>query len=338
MKKYHVAVVGATNLLGQECLKILEKRNFPTASLRILSTDTAAGKRVFINHREMQVYEPSSQSFEYVNYAFFLEGPQTSVHFAHLAVQAGAVVVDTSSAFRDDPWVPMVVPEVNLQDARKHKGIIATPSNSVIPLAMVLHPLNRKNRIKRVVVTNFHSVSGNGTPAMEELTTQSKMVLEGKAAVPHMYPHQIAFNLLPEVDVFMDDGYTKEEWKIANETRKVMHSDNLLVAATAVRVPVFTGNSAAVSIEFANSMSREDARNILAEAPGVKVQDDPAVSLYPQPWSAQGSDEVFVGRLRKDASSDNGILLWLATDNLRKGCALNAIQIAEAMIRDGATA
>ncbi|MBI4330722.1 MAG: aspartate-semialdehyde dehydrogenase [Chloroflexi bacterium] len=337
MKKYHVAIVGATGLQGQECINILEQRKFPAASLRLFSSDKASGRKVFVSHREMAVYEPSSQAFDYANIAFFLEGAGTSTHYAPLAVQAGALVVDTSSAFRLDPWVPLVVPEVNLRDAAKHKGVISTPSSGVIPLVMVLHALNKRSRIKRVVVNSFHSVSGSGARAMEELTTQSKLAIEGKAVAPHIYPHQIAFNLLPEVDVFMDDGYTREEWKIGQETRKILHVDDLPISATAVRTPVYIGNSLAVNLEFASSLSREDARGILAEAPGIKVQDDPTVSLYPQPWSAARTDEVFVGRIRKDTSCDNGLALWIVTDNLRKGAALNAIQIAEAMLRNDST-
>lgn len=337
MKRYHVAIVGATTILGQECLKILEQRNFPAASLRLFSSDKTAGRKMFIGHREIAVYEPSNQAFDYVNIAFFLDGPETSTHYAPIAVQAGALVFDTSSAFRFDPWVPLVVPEVNLADTAKHKGIISTPNNSVIPLTMVLHHLNKRHPVKRIIVTTLHSVSGSGTRAMEELTTQSKLVLEGKSTSPHTYTHQIAFNLLPEIDVFMDDGYTREEWKIGQETRKVMHNENLAIAATAVRAPVFIGHSIIVNVEFTRTISREDARNILAEAPGIKVQDDPMVGLYPQPWLAAGTDEVFVGRIRKDTSCDNGLLLWVVSDNLRKGSALNAIQTAEAMIRDGLT-
>ncbi len=334
-KHYHVAVVGATTVLGHECLKILEQRKFPVASVRLFASDKSDGRRMFVGHREVEVHEPNSQSFDYVNIAFFLDGTETSLHYAPAAVRAGAVVVDTSAAFRLEPWVPLVVPEVNPEELQKRQGIIATPNNCVIPLVMVLHPLSRQNPIKRVIVTTLQSVSGSSSQAMEELTTQTRLVLEGKSTVPHAFPHQIAFNLLPEVDVFMDNGYTREEWKIVQETRKIMRNQDLRIAATAVRVPVYVGHSEAVHIEFTRPMSPADARRILAEAPGVKVQDDPTISLYPQPWAVAGTDEVFVGRVRQDTSSDNGLILWVVSDNTRKGAALNAVQIAEEIIRHG---
>lgn len=334
-KRYHVAIVGATTVLGHECLKILEQRRFPIASLRLFAADKTGGKKIFIGHREVEVHEPNSQSFDYVNIAFFLGGTETSLHYAPVAVRAGALVIDASAAFRLEPWVPLVVPEVNPEELKKRQGIIAVPNNCVIPLVMVLQPLRKQNPIKRVVVATFQSVSGSSSQAMEELTTQTKLVLEGKSTVPHIFPHQIAFNLLPEVDVFLDNGYTREEWKIVQETRKIMRSEDLRMAATAVRVPIYVGHSEAVHIEFANPITPADARRILAEAPGIKVQDDPSISLYPQPWAVAGTDEVFVGRVRQDMSCDNGLILWVVSDNTRKGAALNAVQIAEEIIRHG---
>jgi len=226
-----------------------------------------------------------------------------------------------------------VVPEINPEDIKKHKGIIANPNCSTIQMVVVLYPLHRVNAIKRIVVSTYQAVSGTGLAAVDELTTQAKQVLEGQTPVPHVYPHQIAFNLLPEIDVFMDNGYTKEEQKLAEETRKIMHADDIAISATCVRVPVFTGHSEAVSVEFSHPMSVDEAQYILAQAPGVKLLDDTAISLYPQPWSAAGTDEVFVGRIRQDTSCANGLVMWIVADNLRKGAALNAVQIAEEMIR-----
>jgi aspartate-semialdehyde dehydrogenase len=228
--------------------------------------------------------------------------------------------------------VPLVVPEVNPEDIKWHKGIIANPNCSTIQMVVALYPLHKVNPIKRIIVDTYQSVSGTGAAAAEELTTQARQVLDGQNTVPHVYPHQIAFNILPEIDVFLDNGYTKEEWKMVEETRKIMHADDIAISATCARVPVVTGHSEAVHVEFSQPMSPDEARHILAQAPGVKVLDDPVISLYPQPWSAVGTDEVFVGRIRRDASHPRGLAMWIVADNLRKGAALNAVQIAEEMI------
>jgi aspartate-semialdehyde dehydrogenase len=233
------------------------------------------------------------------------------------------------------PTVPLVVPEVNPEDIKWHKGIIANPNCSTIQMVVALYPLHKANPIKRIIVDTYQAVSGTGSAAVEELTAQAKQVLDGQATAPHVYPHQIAFNVLPEIDVFLDNGYTKEEWKLVEETRKIMHADDIAISATCVRVPVFMGHGEAIHIEFSQPMSPDEARQILAQAPGVKVLDDPAISLYPQPWAAAGTDEVFVGRIRRDASHPNGLTMWVVADNLRKGAALNAIQIAEEMINRG---
>jgi aspartate-semialdehyde dehydrogenase len=232
-----------------------------------------------------------------------------------------------------DTTVPLVVPEVNAEDIQWHKGIIANPNCSTIQMVVALYPLHKVNPIKRIVVSTYQSVSGTGSAAMEELTAQAKQVLNGQNAVPHVYPHQIAFNLLPEIDVFLDNGYTKEERKMVEETRKIMHADEIEVSATCVRVPVFTSHSEAVNVEFTQPMSPEEARQILLQAPGVKVLDDPVISLYPQPWAAASTDEVYVGRIRRDVSHPRGLVMWIVADNIRKGAALNAVQIAEEMVR-----
>jgi aspartate-semialdehyde dehydrogenase len=333
MKGYRVAIVGATGMVGQEFIKVLEQRNFPVESVEMLASDRSAGKKVFFSHREYEVQETTPESFKNINIALFSAGAEISHYFSPIAAQSGAVVVDNSSAFRMDPKVPLVVPEINPDDLKKHNGIIANPNCSTIQMVVALYPLHRVNPIKRIVATTFQSVSGTGSAAIAELTTQAKQVLSGQATIPHVYPHQIAFNVLPEIDVFLDNAYTKEEWKLVEETRKIMHADDIAISATCVRVPVFISHSEAINIEFSQPMSPDEARRILAQAPGVKLLDDPAISLYPQPWSAAGTDDVFVGRIRRDASHPNGLVIWVVADNLRKGAALNAVQIAEEMIK-----
>jgi len=333
MSGYRVAIVGATGLVGQEFIKVLEQRNFPMTSIRLLASDRSAGKKLFVNHQEIEVEETTLESFKKIDIALFSAGAETSRYFSPVAAQSGAVVVDNSSAFRMMPTVPLVVPEVNPEDIKWHKGIIANPNCSTIQMVVALYPLHKVNPIKRVIVDTYQAVSGTGSTAVEELTVQAKQVLDGQTAIPHVYPHQIAFNILPEIDVFLDNGYTKEEWKMAEETRKIMHVDDIAISATCVRVPVFTGHSEAVHVEFSQPMSPDEARRILAQAPGIKLLDDTAISLYPQPWSVAGTDEVFVGRIRRDASHPNGLVMWVVADNLRKGAALNAVQITEEVIK-----
>jgi len=335
MKGFKVAVVGATGLVGQEFIKALEQRNFPMTSILLLASDRSAGKKLFVTHQEIEVKETVPESFKGIDIALFSAGAETSRYFSPIAAQSGAVVIDNSSAFRMVPTVPLVVPEVNPEDIKWHKGIIANPNCSTIQMVVALYPLHKVNPIKRIIVDTYQAVSGTGSVAVEELTTQAKQVLDGQATIPHVYPHQIAFNLLPEIDVFLDNGYTKEEWKLVEETRKIMHAEDIAISATCVRVPVFTGHSEAIHIEFSQPMSPDEARRILAQAPGVKVLDDTAISLYPQPWSAAGTDEVFVGRIHRDASHSNGLAMWVVADNLRKGAALNTVQIAEEMIKRG---
>jgi len=333
MNSYRMAVVGATGLVGQEFIRVLEQRGFPMESVRLLASDRSAGRKLLVNQEEIKVEETDPESFREVDIALFSAGAEVSRHFSPIAARSGAVVVDNSSAFRMKPGVPLVVPEVNADDIRRHKGIIANPNCSTIQMVVALYPLHKVNPIKRVIVATYQAVSGTGLAAVEELTVQAKQVLNGQNAVPHVYPHQIAFNLLPEIDVFLDNGYTKEEWKLVEETRKIMHADDIAISATCVRAPVFTGHSEAIHVEFSQPMSPEEAQRILAHAPGVKVLDDPSISLYPQPWSAAGTDEVFVGRIRRDPSHPKGLAMWVVADNLRKGAALNAVQIAEEMVK-----
>ena len=308
MRQYRVAIVGATGMVGQEFIKVLEQRNFPMTSIHLLASDRSAGKKLFVTHQEIEVKETVPESFKEVD-------------------------IDNSSAFRMYPEVPLVVPEVNPEDIKWHKGIIANPNCSTIQMVVALYPLHKVNPIKRIVVDSYQAVSGTGSAAVEELTTQAKQVLEGQSIIPHVYPHQIAFNVLPEIDVFLDNGYTREEWKLVEETRKIMHTGDIAISATCVRVPVYTGHSEAIHVEFSRPMSPDEARSILAHAPGVKVLDDPTISLYPQPWSVVDTDEVFIGRIRRDASHSCGLTIWVVADNLRKGAALNAVQIAEEMIK-----
>ena len=333
MKGYNVAIVGATGLVGQEFIKVLEQRNFPMTSIQLLASERSIGKRLFVAHQEIEVKETVSESFKGIDIALFSAGTEISRYFSPRAAQSGAVVIDNSSAFRMTDTVPLVVPEVNPEDIKRHRGIIANPNCSTIQLVVALYPLHKVNPIKRIITATYQAVSGTGSAAVDELTAQAKQVLDGQTTIPHVYPHQIAFNVLPEIDVFLDNGYTKEEWKLVEETRKIMHADEIAISATCVRVPVFTGHSMAVNIEFSQPMSPEEARRILAQAPGVKVIDDPVISLYPQPWSATGTDEVFVGRIRRDESHPNGLVMWIVADNLRKGAALNAVQITEEMIK-----
>ena len=332
IKKCNVAVVGATGLVGQEFIKVLGQRNFPMSSLQLFASDRSAGRRLTVDDEEIEVMETTPQSFDEIDIALFSAGTEISHHFAPIAAQSGAVVIDNSAAFRMEPDVPLVVPEVNAEDIKNHNGIIANPNCSTIQLVVALYPLHKVNPIKRLIVDSYQAVSGTGAAALEELSEQARAVLEGRSVVPHVYPHQIAFNILPEIDLFLDNGYSKEEWKVVEESKKIMHAENIAISATCVRVPIFIGHSEAIHVEFSEPMSPDTARRILAEAPGVRVLDDPSISLYPQPWSVAGSDEVFVGRIRRDASNDRGLVMWVVADNLRKGAALNAVQIAETAV------
>ncbi len=332
MRGYRVAIIGATSLAGQELIRVLEQRRFPMSSVALFTTELSIGRKIHVAGQDIEVKEIANQSFTGIDIALFAAGDDTSRQFVPAALQAGTVAIDTSTVFRIVQEVPLVVPEVNIEDARQHKGIIASPSNPTVQLVISLYPIHRVNKIKRIIVTTCQSVSGTGTAAIEELSTQARQVLAGHNTNPHTYPHQIAFNILPETDVFMDNGYTREEWRLLEESRKVMHAPDIAVSATCVRVPVFTGCSEAVFVSLSHPMTPEEARYILARAPGVKLLDDPSISLYPQPWSVAGNDDVFVGRLRQDSTRPNDLAMWVVADNIRKGTALNAVQIAEEVI------
>jgi len=332
---YRVAIVGATGLVGQEFIKVLEQRNFPVAELRLFASDRSAGRRLTFKGEELPVLETSEAGFKGVELALFSAGAEVSREWAPVAVRAGAVVIDNSAAWRMEPDVPLVVPEVNPEDVTWHRGIIANPNCSTIQMVVAVNPIHRVNRVRRVTVATYQSVSGSGSAALEELRAQAEAVLRGEAVRPSVYPHQIGFNLLPHIDRFYEDGYTKEELKMLQETRKILHEPELPVSATCVRVPVFVGHSEAVHLELTEPISPAEAREILSRAPGVVVLDDPARNVYPTPWDAAGRDEVFVGRIREDKAFRPGLAMWVVADNVRKGAALNAVQIAEELIRRG---
>ncbi len=326
---YVVAVVGATGAVGTEMIEVLQERKFPVSRLVPLASARSAGGTVTFAGNEVSIEVLTKDSFAGVDIALFSAGADLSREFAPIAVKAGAVVIDNSATWRMTPEVPLVVPEVNAHDIQWHKGIIANPNCSTIQMVVALKPLHDEARIKRIVVTTFQSVSGTGKDAMEELMTECQDLLSFKSANPKVYPYQIAFNCLPQIDDFLPSGYTKEEMKMVHETRKIMGDQSIHVTATTVRVPVYIGHSEAVNIETERKLSANDARAILSTAPGVLLYDDPAHKIYPMPLEVAGKDEVYVGRVREDESIANGLNLWVVADNLRKGAALNAVQIAE---------
>ena len=334
-KGYNVAVVGATGLVGQEFLKIAMQRGFPMKGLRLLASNRSAGRRLTVGEWELEVEETTSKSFAAVDIAFFSATPEVSKQLVPAAVKAGCFVIDDSSAWRMEPDVPLVVPEVNAADLDGHKGVVSIPNCPTTPLVQTLWPIHVVNPVKRIIVDTYQAVSGHGAQAVQELTDQSRAVLDGNSATAHVFPHQIAFSLLPHVDVFLGSGYTKEEWKIINETKKIMHEPELAISATCVRVPVYVGHSEAVHVEFSRPIAPEEVQTILRDAPGVTLQDEPSVNLYPTPWTVAGKDDTYVGRIRQDASHPLGIAMWIVSDNLRKGAALNAIQIAEEIVSRG---
>jgi aspartate-semialdehyde dehydrogenase len=335
-RKYKVAVAGATGAVGQQMLACLEERKFPVGELVPLASERSLGKTVTFQGREIPVQVLDKDSFAGVEIALFSAGGGTSKEYAPIAAQAGAVVVDNSSAWRMDPDVPLVVPEVNPQDIAQYTktGIIANPNCSTIQMVMVLKPLHDAARLKRVVVSTYQAVSGTGQKAVEELAAQVRALFNQQEVVKKVYPHRIAFNIFPHIDVFLENGYTKEEMKMVNETQKIMGDPSIRVTATTARVPVFYGHSESINIETVKKLTPEEARKILAKAPGVKVVDNPTKNEYPMPLDAAGTDLTLVGRIREDFSIDNGLNLWVVADNIRKGAATNAVQIAEILIRE----
>lgn len=330
MKQYHVALVG-TGAVGSTILEILEERNFPVKSLKLLATSRSAGKKVQFKGREYEIEETTPDAFNGVDLVFFAGGKASQL-FAKEAVARGAVVIDNGSTFRLDPEVPLVVPEVNPEDVKNHKGIIANPNCSTIIMVVALKPLYDAAGIKRVIVSTYQAVSGAGQEAMDELLQQTADLAAGKEVTVKAFPYQIAYNLIPHIDIFMDNGYTKEEMKMVNETRKMFHDDDISISATTVRVPVLRSHSESVTIETERKLTAQEAREILARAPGVVVLDDPQGLKYPMPLIASHRDEVFVGRIREDLAIENGLSMFVVADQLRKGAATNAVQIAELLI------
>jgi aspartate-semialdehyde dehydrogenase len=329
-----VAVVGATGVVGRTMIQVLTERSFPIGELRLMATARSAGRTVTVAGREIEIQESSADGFEGVDIALFSAGGDTSKELAPEAAARGATVIDNSSAWRMDANVPLVVSQVNPDDLAWHEGIIANPNCSTMQLAPVLMALRDSVGIARVVVDTYQSVSGTGADAIEELEGQIRAHVAGEAKQASVYPHPIAFNALPEIDVFLENGYTKEEWKVVSESRKILHLPELRISCTAVRVPVFTSHSEAVHVETAEPITPERARRLFAGVPGVVVQDDPSTHAYPLATEAAGKDEVFVGRVRQDPSipDGRGLAIWVVSDNLRKGAATNAVEIAEALV------
>jgi aspartate-semialdehyde dehydrogenase len=333
MKEKNVAIVGATGMVGQAMRSVLEERSFPVASLKLLASERSRGRSFEFKGETLPVHVLDEDSFEGIEIALFSAGAGISRKFAPVAAAAGAVVVDNSSAFRMDDSVPLVVPEVNADDALKHSGIIANPNCSTIQMVLVLAPLNSEFVIRRVVVSTYQSVSGTGKEAVDELRRQVEDLAAGRAVTCEVYPHQIAYNCLPHIDVFLDNGYTGEEMKMVNETRKIMGAPGLAITATTVRVPVFVGHSESVNVEFERPVTPQGARRVLSAAPGVEVVDDPSKNVYPLAVDCDGKDPSYVGRIRTDESAENALNMWIVSDNLRKGAALNAVQIAELLLQ-----
>ena len=338
---YNVAVVGATGAVGQKILETLAKRKFPIKELKLLSSKRSAGKTLTYNNQTYTVEEATPESFEGVDIALFSAGGGVSKKFAPEAVKRGAVVVDNTSAFRMDEGVPLVVPEVNETDIKEHKGIIANPNCSTIQMVAALQPLKAKYGLNRIIVSTYQAVSGSGAEAIEELKTQAEDFLNGDEMKAELLPvkgedkhYPIAFNALPQIDVFTENGYTFEEMKMINETKKIMHDDSINVAATCVRLPVFTSHAESVYVELDATPSVKEIKTLLASSDGVTLQDQPEEQIYPTPLAAAGLPDVFVGRIRKDLNQENGYHMWIVSDNLLKGAAWNSVQIAESLVKN----
>ena len=338
-KLYNVAVVGATGAVGEQIINLLEKRNFPLNELRLLSSSRSAGKVIPFKGDEITVQEAKEDSFSGIDFAFFSAGGSVSKQLTSAAVSSGAVCIDNTSAFRMDPETPLIVPEVNPEQIRNHKGIIANPNCSTTQMVAALKPLHDKYGIKRIICSTYQAVSGAGNSAIEETLQQSRDILDGKEITPEVLPvgslpvkHQIAFNAIPQIDKFEDNGFTFEEMKMINETRKIMGDDSLEVTVTCVRIPVIHGHSESVYVEMNDDFTVDEVRSLLSDSPGIVVIDRPEEQAYPLATDAAGKPDVFVGRIRKDLSHPRGLNMWVVSDNLLKGAAWNAVQIAETMI------
>ncbi len=334
MKKVNVAIVGATGAVGEQMLETLEKRNFPIDNLYLMASSRSAGKKIKFKDKEYTIECLTESSFDNKNIdiALFSAGAERAKEFAQYAVKNNAVVIDNSSAFRNDKDIPLIVPEVNAHAIKNHNGIIANPNCSTIQMVVALNPIHKKVGIKRVVVSTYQAASGAGLTAMEECEQQMREMLDGKKVTIEKFAHQLAFNLIPQIDVFTDNGYTKEEMKMTTETKKIMEDDSIEVSATCVRVPVMRAHSEAINIETCNPITAKEATDIWKNSQGIIVLDNPENKEYPMPFFCTGKDEVFIGRIRKDISTTNGLAFWCVSDQILKGAALNAIQIAEAML------
>ncbi|OIJ09956.1 aspartate-semialdehyde dehydrogenase [Anaerobacillus arseniciselenatis] len=339
----NVAVVGATGAVGQQMLRTLEQRNFPISKLTLLSSKRSAGKKLTYKGEEIVIQEATPDSFEGVQLALFSAGGSISKALAPEAVKRGAIVVDNTSAYRMDPEVPLVVPEVNEEELRNHKGIIANPNCSTIQMVVALEPIRKKYGMKKVIVSTYQAVSGAGANAIKEMEEQTSAILDGKEFTPEILPcgsdekhYQIAFNAIPQIDKFQDNGFTFEEMKMINETKKIMNMPELQVAATCVRIPVETGHSESLFIEVENSgLTVSEMKSMLSEAPGVVLEDDPENQIYPMAVNCVNKNDVFVGRIRQDLDNEKGFHLWVVSDNLLKGAAWNSVQISESLVKLG---
>ena len=329
MKKYHIAIVGATGAVGAELLRVLERRSFPVASLRPIGSSRSAGKSIQFREQSIPVETLSDHSFDKIDIAFFSAGGAVSKEYVPLARDAGAVVIDNSSVFRMEADVPLVIPEINGEDVRKHRGLIANPNCTTAVALMAIYPLHRAFGVRRVFAASYQAVSGSGQRAIDELKDQVEAAVQDRHSPPEVYPHAIAFNVLPHVDVFLESGYTKEEMKMQNEGAKIMHLPQFKASVTCARVPVYRAHSVAVNAEFEKQVSVEQAREVLAKAPGLELVDEPHNNRYPMPLTVAGKDNCEVGRVRLDCALENGLSFWVSGDQLLKGAALNAVQIAE---------
>ncbi len=331
---YGVGVVGATGAVGREFLRVLDERDFPVSELRLWASPRSEGKQIEFRGQAHTLDVVSDGAFDGLDFVLISASGDISRQFAPQVAQAGALAIDDSSAFRYEDWVPLVVPEVNAADIAWHKGIVSIPNCSTTPIALTLFDLHRANPVRRIIADTYQSVSGSGGRAIEELRDQTTAITAGRTpdVDSDVFPYQIAFNLIPDIDEARDDGYTKEEWKVAVETRKILHAPDIAISATCVRVPVYRAHAAAVHVEFERPMDPAEARAILSDTPGVKLVDDLAGDQYPTPLQAEGNDWVWVGRIRPDMSHPNGLAMWIVSDNLRKGAATNSVQIAEAVI------
>ena len=335
-KTYNVAVVGATGAVGIEFLKLIKDRNFPIGELRLLASSRSAGKTLEFDGQQITIGETTKDSFSGVDIAFFSAGGGRSLEFAPAAAEAGAIVVDNSSAYRMDPTVPLIVPEINMEDAKQNHGILANPNCSTIIMLMAVGPIHKKWPVKRIIVSTYQSTSGAGAAGMDELVNQTRAYLNGEQLTPKVFPHQIAFNLFSHNTKINEYGYNEEEWKMVRETQKILHEDDMAVTATCVRVPILRAHSESINIEFEGERpSVEEIRALIDESAGVEVVDDAAMNHFPMPLEASGKYDVLVGRIRHDVSNANAVDLFVSGDQLLKGAALNGIQIAEGMIQQG---